>query len=143
MINRVLVLIKDDFLNNKIKINVNEEKAFNIVGVENEFKHLILNLLNNSKDAFNDNEIPFNKRVIDINIIGNTKAGIIEVIDNAGGIPKEIFDTIFNTNVTSKKKGKGNGIGLYLSSQIARKYNGVLKVENIENGAKFIYEQRA
>lgn len=56
---------------------------------------------------------------------------------------KEIFDTIFNTNVTSKKKGKGNGIGLYLSSQIARKYNGVLKVENIENGAKFIYEQRA
>lgn len=143
MINRVLLLIKDDFLNNKIKINVNEERAFNIVGVENEFKHLILNLLNNSKDAFNDNEIPFNKRVIDINIKGNSKAGIIEVIDNAGGIPKEIFDTIFNTNVTSKKKGKGNGIGLYLSSQIARKYNGVLKVENIENGAKFIYEQRA
>lgn len=143
MINRVLVLIKDDFLNNKIKINVNEQKAFNIVGVENEFKHLILNLLNNSKDAFNDNEISFNKRVIDINIIGNTNAGIIEVIDNAGGIPKEIFDTIFNTNVTSKKKGNGNGIGLYLSSQIARKYNGVLKVENIENGAKFIYEQRA
>ena len=141
MIEKVLLLIKDDLLNNKIKIKINELSSFNIIGIENEFKHLILNLLNNSKDAFNDNNIAFNKREIEINIYTNTDKNYIEVCDNAGGIPLNIIDNIFNPNVTSKIEGKGSGIGLYLSSQIARKYNGSLCVENIKNGAKFIYEQ--
>lgn len=142
MIEKVLVLIKDDFLNNKIKIKINEIEKFSLLGIENEFKHLILNLLNNAKDAFNDNNIPFNQRVIDINILTKDKQNCIEVCDNAGGVPKNIINNIFNANISTKEKGKGSGIGLYLSSQIAQKYNGILKVENLENGAKFIYEQR-
>ena len=142
MIEKVLLLIKDEFLNNKIKIKVNEIKNFTIIGVENEFKHLILNLLNNSKDAFNENNIALSKRYIEINIISDDKYNYIEVLDNAGGVPLDILDNIFDVNVTSKKDDKGTGIGLYLSSQIARKYNGLLRVENINNGAKFIYEQK-
>lgn len=141
MIEKVLLLIKDDFLNNKIKVNINEVKAFSIKGIENEFKHLILNLLNNAKDAFNANAIPNNERIIDINILSDEKNNYIEVIDTAGGIPESILPYIFNSNVSSKEKDKGSGIGLYLSSQIAEKYHGVLKVENKINGAKFIYVQ--
>ncbi len=140
MIEKVLVLIKDDFLNNKIQININVSENFSIIGVENEFKHLILNLLNNAKDAFNDKNIPFNKRVIDINILIKNGKNSIEVIDKAGGISKNIIDDIFNVNISSKEKG--SGIGLYLSTQIAQKYNGVLKVENIGSGAKFTYQQK-
>ncbi len=141
MIEKVLLLIKDDFVNNKIKIKINEKENFSIVGVENEFKHLILNLLNNSKDAFNDNNIAFTNRFIEININTDSEKNYIEVIDNAGGIAKNIIDEIFNANVSSKKQNKGVGIGLYLSSQIARKYNGVLKVESIDTTTKFIYEE--
>lgn len=141
MIEKVLVLIKDDFLNNKIKIKINEIENFSLLGVENEFKHLILNLLNNAKDAFNDNDIPFNQREIEINILTKDKKNCIEVCDNAGGVPKNIIDNIFNANISSKDKDKGSGIGLYLSSQIAQKYNGILKVKNLEKGAKFTYEQ--
>jgi DNA-binding response OmpR family regulator len=142
MIEKVLLLIKDDFINHKIKINLNEIDGFTLVGVENEFKHLILNLLNNAKDAFNDNNIPNNERIVDINILNKDEKNRIEIIDNAGGISADILTSIFNANVSSKEKDKGSGIGLYLSSQIAEKYHGVLKVENKTNGAKFIYEQK-
>ena len=49
----------------------------------------------------------------------------MEVEDNAGGIPKEIIDDIFKANITSKEEGKGTGIGLYMSTQIATKHNAV------------------
>lgn len=142
MIEKVLLLVKDDFINNKIKININQTRAFTLTGVENEFKHLILNLLNNAKDAFNDKEIPSKKRVVDINILSDNEYNYIEVIDTAGGVPEDIFDSIFDANISSKEKNKGSGIGLYLSSQIAEKYHGILKVENKTNGAKFTYQQK-
>jgi len=141
MCEKVLLLVKDELIINNIKININEINNFSIKGIENEFKHLILNLINNSKDAFNEKNIPSNKRVIDINILSNDNKNTIEIIDNAGGIPENIIDEIFKANVSSKENQKGSGIGLYLSNQIALKYNGLLKVENTDNGARFTFEQ--
>jgi C4-dicarboxylate-specific signal transduction histidine kinase len=139
MIDKVLLLVKDEFMKNQIKIKVNEIENFSLFGIENEFKHLILNIINNAKDAFNDNKIE--KREIIINIIANSKSKKIEICDNAGGIPSHVIDDIFKANVTTKAEGKGTGIGLYMSSQIATKHHGTLIVENIENGAKFTFEQ--
>lgn len=141
MCEKVLLLIKDELINHKVIVNINEINSFKIKGVENEFKHLILNLINNSKDAFNEKNIPSNERLIHINIQSDKNKNTIEIIDNAGGIPQNIIDDIFKANVTTKENSKGTGIGLYLSNQIALKYNGVLKVENTQNGAKFIFEQ--
>ena len=139
MIEKVLLLVKDEFVKNNISINLNNKQNFSLIGIENEFKHLILNLINNAKDAFNDNNIK--KRIIDINILSNKNTKRIEIIDNAGGIPKDVIDDIFKANVTTKAEDKGTGIGLYMSSQIAAKHNGVLYVENFKDGAKFIFEQ--
>jgi len=139
MIDKVLLLVKDEFLKNKIEVFINEEKGFKLVGIENEFKHLILNIINNAKDAFNDNDIKGRK--VQINILNNDDTKSIEIIDNAGGIPIDVIDDIFKMNVTTKAEGKGTGIGLYLSSQIATKYNGNLSVENLESGAKFTFSQ--
>jgi len=99
---------------------------------------IVLNIINNSKDAFNDNHIK--NRKIKINILSNENTKSIEIQDNAGGISSHIIDDIFKANVTSKAEGKVTGIGLYMSSQIAEKHNGKLSVENIESGAKFTFE---
>jgi len=137
MIENVLFLTKDEFMKNNIEIVVNEHQSFTLSGVENEFKHLALNIINNSKDAFIENNIE--DRKIIINLVKDDKSKKIEFIDNAGGIPKEIMDNIFKINFTTKANGKGTGIGLYMSSQIAQKYHGDLKAENTEDGVKFTF----
>ncbi len=139
MIDKVLLLVKDEFLKNLIVINIDDIQNFTLLGIENEFKHLILNIINNSKDAFNENNIK--NRTIQINILNDEISKSIEIIDNAGGIPEHIIDDIFKANITSKAEGKGTGIGLYMSDQIAQKHTGTLSVTNIQNGAKFIFKQ--
>ncbi len=140
MIDKVLLLIKDEFIKNTIEIEVNETQNFILNGIENEFKHLIINIINNSKDAFNENDTK--NRKITINILNDEKYQSIEIIDNAGGIPENIINDIFKANVTTKAEGKGTGIGLYMSSQIAQKHHGTLIVQNSENGAKFIFRKQ-
>lgn len=137
MIEKVLLLLKDEFINNSIEIEINDTQNFILHGIENEFKHLIINIINNSKEAFNENSNE-NKK-ISINLLSDEKHESIEIIDNAGGIAEDIIDDIFKANVTTKEKG--TGIGLYMSSQIAEKYNGTLSVENREDGAKFIFRK--
>jgi len=138
MVDKVLLLVKDEFIKNKITINVNNTNSFSLQGIENEFKHLILNIINNAKDAFNDNNIE--NRIITINILTNEDSKYLEICDNAGGIPKHVIEDIFKANVTTKEEGKGTGIGLYMSAQIAQKHNGILSVKNENSGAKFTFK---
>ncbi|QFR50261.1 hybrid sensor histidine kinase/response regulator [Sulfurimonas lithotrophica] len=138
MINSALHLLADELMKNTIEVCVNEVDKFEINGIENEMKHLVLNIINNAKDAFNEKDIK--NRKIQINILKDKKHKKIEIIDNAGGIPEDIIDDIFKANVTTKEEGKGTGIGLYMTDQIAQKHNGTLKAVNVLNGAKFILE---
>jgi len=134
-IDKILILLKDDLQKNNINIQINEISPYILQGNENEFKHIVINLINNSKDAFIDNKIQDRKFTININ--GDKKE--IEFIDNAGGIPTNIIDNIFDMNYTTKKTG--TGMGLYMSNKIAKKLDSILQVENIKNGAKFIFKE--
>lgn len=138
MIKKVLLLVKDEFLQHNITFELHVKENFSLLGIENEFKHLVLNIINNAKDAFIENETK--NRVIDITIFKSNGIKIIEIADNAGGIPEDIIGDIFKANLTTKAEGKGTGIGLYMSSQIATKHNGDLSVINENNGAKFIFK---
>ena len=135
VVNSVLFLTKDDLLKHRITVNIEQNDPITIEGSENEFKHLVLNIINNAKDAFNDNDIE--KRVITIRIIQEEQSNRLEIEDNAGGIPKNIINDIFKANVTSKEEGKGTGIGLYMSTQIASKHHATLTVKNQNEGACF------
>ena len=85
--------------------------------------------------------IPIENKTKDKKITINILYDSIEIIDNAGGIPLNVIKDIFKVNVTTKEEGKGTGIGLYICSQIAQKYNGNLSVENTDDGAKFIFKK--
>jgi len=137
MVDKVLLLVKDEFIKNKITINVNKEDNFSLIGIENEFKHLVLNIINNAKDAFVENNIK--NRNIDITLQEDNISKYVMIQDNAGGIPKDVIKDIFKANVTTKAEGKGTGIGLYMSSQIATKHHGTLSVANKNGGACFTF----
>jgi len=134
-IDSVKVLLKDELIKNNIEIRQAKQKDISINGYENEFKHLLLNLINNAKDAFNEKNIK--QRVIALGYSETENHIILQVVDNAGGIPSHIIDQIFAPNVTTKGDKEGTGIGLYMSSQIAQKHHGKLTVQNTGSGARF------
>lgn len=134
-IQSVLLLIHDELLRNNIEVHVESKKEIIINGVENEFKHLVLNIISNAKDAFVERER--SQRDIYIKFAKKGSWITVEIEDNAGGIPPEIIDDIFKPNVTTKSEEKGTGIGLYMSAQIAQKMQGTLSVTNTDRGAMF------
>jgi len=128
--------MKDELMRHQIEVNIESEQEIIINGIENEFKHLILNIISNAKDAFDERERK--QRMIFIRFYRKDGNTILQIEDNAGGIPDHIIKDIFKPNVTSKKEG--TGIGLYMSAQIAQKMSGQLYVANTERGAEFTLE---
>ncbi|MEO5358213.1 MAG: DUF3365 domain-containing protein [Nitrospirae bacterium YQR-1] len=115
-------------------------------GHPNEFKQVMLNLINNAKDAISekrDKAKSTGKSLTghgEIRIEVDTEDGniVIMVKDNGGGIAEETMDRIFEPYFTTKEQGKGTGIGLYMSKVIVENnMNGRLTVENSEDGALF------
>ena len=137
-IQSVMLLVNDEFMQNNINVHIQSDKEILIYGIENEFKHLVLNIINNAKDAFNERELK--QRDIFINFYQEDNHINLEIEDNAGGIPDNVIHDIFKPDVTTKADGGGTGIGLYMSMQIAQKLNGSLSVINTDTGARFLLE---
>jgi len=119
----------------KVYIKVTQPKC-EIYGFRNEFAQVILNLINNSKDALIEKQIK-DKKVF---ITGTQNRGevIFKIGDNAGGIDEGIINRIFEPYYTTKEEGKGTGIGLYMSKMIIEEnMHGVMKVKNSDSGAEF------
>ena len=68
----------------------------------------------------------------------NNKDVTVKIIDNGGGIPKEIISRIFDPFFTTKKVGQGTGIGLDLVNRIIKRHNGEIKVNSIPGRTEFI-----
>lgn len=131
----VQVLMKDELISQNTVLNVDVDETIKTFGNKNEYKHLLLNFFNNAIDAFNENGL--SNRNIYVRCYEDDDHIFIEVEDNAGGIPDNVIKNIFKANYTTKPVGKGTGIGLYMSEQIAKKNHGVIQVHNSDIGAVF------
>lgn len=136
LIDSTLIIVKDELIKNNIVPYVTGDFDATVYLVVNEFKHVLLNLIKNSKDAFVENII-LNRRIsFHIRKINQNEVNLI-VEDNAGGIPENVIEHIFEPHVTTKAPDVGTGIGLYMSKQILDKIGADISVANIDKGAKF------
>ncbi len=126
-LNNVLSLISANLANKEIEL-VFDIDDISISSYENELIQVLLNILNNAKDALLERKTP---RYIFITIKKQKENVLIEIYDNAGGIKKDIISRVFEPYFTTKFKSQGTGIGLYMTKNIIdSNLKGKIEVEN-------------
>ncbi|OGT96868.1 MAG: hypothetical protein A2X80_10735 [Geobacteraceae bacterium GWB2_52_12] len=139
IVEKMLFLMEGDFKNMQVQVNIIDEEVGTVEGLRNEFSQVILNILANARDAFRDRKIP--APCLTVKIFNEGPVTVIAICDNAGGIPEEIIDKIFEPYFTTKGPDKGTGIGLFMSKTIIEKnMGGRLSVSNTGEGAEFRIE---
>jgi len=133
-----------DFLSYMLKIDsinlkINEIEDANISIHINEVVQVLINIIKNARDAMIDNNIE--NREIEIRYSKTSEYVVIEIEDNAGGIPKDIMGKIFEPYFSTKTNKNGTGLGLYMGKTIIEQHsNGIISVRNSDKGAVFKIE---
>lgn len=139
-----LTLKAQEFLNYMFKVDAIEFEIKIINDADlilhvNEVVQVFINILKNARDAMIEKEIK--NRKIEVTLDSNNKYAIIEIADNAGGIPSEIVNRVFDPYFSTKKSKNGTGLGLYMSKKIIEQYCfGKISVKNQNNGVAFKIE---
>lgn len=98
-----------------------------------EIQQILLNLLSNAAESLRDlcaGQIRLKCQAI---------PGVLEILvkDNGPGVPEEIRDRIFEPFFSTREVGRGSGLGLPISRQIAEKHGGGLEYLPGHPGAIF------
>lgn len=102
-------------------------------GFRNEFKHAIINILQNAKDELL--KLDIDDKLISIEIKCDENF-VIRISDNGGGIPEDMLERIFQTDITSKKK-KGRGLGFTFQKKDHREHAGASMGRKYRAGSCF------
>lgn len=124
-------------IDQKINVTMQMNSTSKISIYPTELLQVIVNLLKNAHDAFENKAIE--DKTIIISSYEDDKNVTIEILDNAGGIPEDIITNIFNPYYTTKSDDKGTGLGLHICRTIIQKHmNGTINVTNKDKGACFV-----
>ncbi len=93
------------------------EKQTDIWGYENELKQVLINLINNAKDAIDETGRGHGEIRITLSPLPGQKIAI-GICDDGIGVSDTIRQKVFDPYFTTKEQGKGTGIGLYMSKTI-------------------------
>ena len=125
---KTIELINPNFVSQNIKI-IHKIENIKVTGYETELIQVLINVLNNSKDALLS--INNDEKLIFIDIFKKDDKAIIEINDNAGGIDEEIVHKVFEPYFTTKHQSQGTGIGLFMCREIINKHmNGQIEISN-------------
>ncbi|MFA6788660.1 MAG: HAMP domain-containing sensor histidine kinase, partial [Arcobacteraceae bacterium] len=125
-----LSIVEGMLKNYDIQVFLECEKKIELHNYKNELTQAILNIIDNSKDALLEKNVK--DKYIFIHTYEFLNEAVIEIHDNAKGIPEDIVNKIFEPYFTTKHKSQGTGLGLYMTHQIIEKsMGGAISVSNI------------
>lgn len=129
-------IIKPILIQCNIQIVFNAKKQFYCNGYPNELAQAFINVINNAKDTLCEQMIENKHITLSLHAENNGLA--LYISDNAGGIPEEIIDKVFDPYFSTKEKRNGTGLGLYMSKMIIQRHDkSDLTVQNNHEGAVF------
>jgi len=132
----VLALREYHLRNHDVHVQVQIEPELPPVALdEDQFKQILLNLLNNSIDALEG----VGEKSIRIEAVRRDSRVVLRFDDNGPGFSdtNRVFDTFY----TTKPVGKGTGLGLSICYGIVKEHGGEIYAANLEpHGARVILE---
>lgn len=132
----VLALREYHIRHHEVELKVQVEPDLPLVAVdEDQFKQILLNLLNNSMDALEGQS----DKKIHIRALRRGDRVLVHFDDNGPGFrdPNRVFDPFY----TTKPVGKGTGLGLSICYGIVKEHGGEIQASNLEHGgARVILE---
>ena len=129
LLQEVLSLREYHLRNQRIHLDVQIDPALPPVALdEDQFKQILLNLLNNSIDALDD----VTNKQIRVSARRRDSRVVMLFDDNGSGFadPDRVFDPFY----TTKPVGKGTGLGLSICYGIAREHGGDIQASNLDGG---------
>ena len=113
-----------------IELEIIIDNSYGDIEIASSISQVVLNLLSNAKDAFDDNTA---RKEIKLQFTSNEYGLEIECCDNGSGIDEKIKDKIFDPYFSTKAKKQGAGIGLYMSKEIIQKiFDGKIDISSRE-----------
>ncbi|QWV91703.1 PAS domain-containing protein [Geomonas oryzisoli] len=138
VVTKTIAMVGETMHDVQVEVQCPEEEV-TATGYRNEYAQALLNILFNARDALRDRATPDPK--VTIRVSGEGGKSVLTITDNAGGIPEEIMDKIFEPYFSTKGPDKGTGIGLFMSKTIIEQsMGGKLTARNREGGAEFTIE---
>jgi len=108
-----------------------------IIGERIRLEQVLLNLLNNARQAMEDTD----KRHLIVRTwfdAEKSRPVAVQVADTGKGFSREQAEKLFTPFYTTKKPGHGTGLGLSISLSIIKDHNGTIEVDGApEEGASF------
>ncbi|OQX74542.1 MAG: hypothetical protein B6D59_02165 [Campylobacteraceae bacterium 4484_4] len=136
LIEKALFIIHPSLKKHSILVMKEIHCSHKVHTIYNEVVQVLLNLIKNAENALLKKGVLEPK--IMIRAYEKGEHTVIEVEDNAGGIPAENLNRIFEPYFSTKQSEKSTGLGLYMSKFIIEEScGGKLEVENSSEGAKF------
>lgn len=129
-----LRLLAPSFNAQNVLVEIEGTGDFSVRGVGNEYSQVLLNLLDNARDAMLATSAAGGTIRVRLSVRGTT--GRLTVTDEGPGIPPEMLDKIFDPYFTTKESG--TGLGLYMARAIMqRSMGGTVEARNVPGGAEF------
>ena len=129
IISDTLNILKGNLTNSNIKVVLDLNSDIKVESYPNELIQALINIINNSKDALELNNI--DKRFLFISSIKIDDKIQIKVKDNGKGIKESIILNVFEPYFTTKHNFSGTGLGLYMTYKIVNeRLKGSITVSN-------------
>jgi signal transduction histidine kinase len=134
LLNEILSLQKTQFSRAHIKLEIRATRALQVRCNEGEIRQIVANLITNSIDAMS----PKGGRLLVRAGRSTRRQGrgvVITVADTGIGMSNEVRSKIFDPFFTTEKE-QGNGLGLWISRELAQKHGGTLKAKSSQHNGR-------
>jgi len=133
----VLGLMDEHLRISGIAIQVDCSDLPPLYGLENQFSHVLFNLISNSVDALKA-QPSSSERTISVRGQHQEDNAIIRISDSGPGIPPENAERIFDIYFSTKESDGGTGLGLYMARAIVEStFHGSIQLKDSTAGTIF------